>query len=207
MRKKTFRFLNNCILIGCDKFSLLSRENSSSAVNVPTNSPAVSDITNRNVFQLNFSHNNEKIWWKHCLLNFTSVRDPLTCWLFEAYSELGLFRHLSNQVFHILQFRKCISYAAHLLFSNCLKFDANFRNTTENWEKKLFSLDNWILIGSSKYSVLGRKYWTSAVNVLINSPKISDITKRGISNSIFLTVMEEYDRSAVVQIWGVFPTL
>ena len=46
----------------------------------------------------------------------------------------------------------------------------------------------------------------SAVNVLQNSPKISDMTKGDFSNSVCLELMENYDKSAAVQIAGVFGT-
>ena len=48
----------------------------------------------------------------------------------------------------------------------------------EKIEKKL---DNYILIGYGKFSVLRREYLSSPVSVLTNSPKISNITKRDIS--------------------------
>ena len=48
----------------------------------------------------------------------------------------------------------------------------------EKIEKRL---DNYISIGYGKFSVLRREYLSSAVSVLTNSPKISNITKRDIS--------------------------
>ena len=57
-----FHFLGNSIGIGNHELSLLERKNLSSAVNVLKNSLKVSNITNRNIFQLNSPQSNEKIW-------------------------------------------------------------------------------------------------------------------------------------------------
>ena len=58
--KKLFVFLHNCIWIDYCKFSLLQRKHLSLGVNVLTNSSKISDITNSDIFQLNFSHSDEK---------------------------------------------------------------------------------------------------------------------------------------------------
>ena len=47
----------------------------------------------------------------------------------------------------------------------------------------------------------------SAVNVLTNSPKISDITKRDISKFNFPKSDEKYNKSPLLQISVVFETL
>ena len=52
--QKVFAFWDNCIWIGCGKFSLLWREFFSSAVNVLRNSSEILDLIKREVFQLNF---------------------------------------------------------------------------------------------------------------------------------------------------------
>ena len=51
---KNVWFLGNVIWIKCDKFSLLRREYLPSAANVLTNSPKISGITKREIFQLRF---------------------------------------------------------------------------------------------------------------------------------------------------------
>ena len=51
---KKLSLLNNCILIDCRYFSKLRRQYLSSAVNVLTNSPEISDISKRDKFLLNF---------------------------------------------------------------------------------------------------------------------------------------------------------
>ena len=47
-------FLENCFWISCGKFSLFRREYLSFPVNVLTNSPKISDITKRDIFELIF---------------------------------------------------------------------------------------------------------------------------------------------------------
>ena len=62
--ENTFVYLDNCIGIGCGKFSLLQREYLPSAVIVLTNSPTTLDITKRDIFGLNFSQSDEKTLYK-----------------------------------------------------------------------------------------------------------------------------------------------
>ena len=50
------------------------------------------------------------------------------------------------------------------------------------YSKKVFSFWNkCIWNGCGKFSLLWREYLSSIVNVLTNSPKISDLTKREVS--------------------------
>ena len=55
--QEVFGVLGNIIWIGCEKFFLLLREYLSSTVNVLTNSPSISDLTNRDICKLNSSYN------------------------------------------------------------------------------------------------------------------------------------------------------
>ena len=59
MEKKN-GFLDSCIWIGCMKFNLLWREYMSLEVNVLNNSPKISDLPKREVFQPNLSQNDPK---------------------------------------------------------------------------------------------------------------------------------------------------
>ena len=61
-RKVQKNFLDNTIWIGCSKPSLLQRECLSSAVTLSTNNPKISHITKKDIFQLYFPYNDEKIW-------------------------------------------------------------------------------------------------------------------------------------------------
>ena len=55
-----------------------------------------------------------------------------------------------------------------------------FRNCTTTVEKSFCFWDNCISIGCGKFSQVRKKYLLPAVNVLANSPKIWNVTKRDI---------------------------
>ena len=55
-----FSLLDNCIWVVCCKFSLLRREYLSSVYKVLTNSPQISDITRRTIFELDFPDSDKK---------------------------------------------------------------------------------------------------------------------------------------------------
>ena len=103
-------------------------------------------------------------------------------------SQTGPLRCLSNQVFRSLYFRKYISYEAHLFFSKCSKFGVELRNAIKKWEKAFSFLYNWVWLGCCKFSRSPREYFSSALHVLKNSPKICNITRRGISGPIFSNI-------------------
>ena len=58
---------------------------------------------------------------------------------FHKCSDTGIFTHLSSHALCSLQFRKYITYEAHIFFSNCSKFDADFRNGEKIEKIFLFS--------------------------------------------------------------------
>ena len=86
---KSFFFLDNFISIGCGKFSVVWRKYLSSAISLITNSPKISDITKRDIFQLHFPHSNEKIWSKCCRVDFSSLSNTLACWLSRGVLKRG----------------------------------------------------------------------------------------------------------------------
>ena len=81
IQEKLFCFLDNCIWIGYQKFSILQRDYLSSADNVLPNIPIISDITKRDILELYFSHKDEKISLKCCLADFNSLWYPWACWI------------------------------------------------------------------------------------------------------------------------------
>ena len=119
--------------------------------------------------------------FQHCLGAFDAF--PV-----EGCSETRLFTHLSNYVFRSPQFRKYISYEGHLFVSKCFKFDVDLRNAEKNGELFFPFLSSWNWIGCSKFSVLGIEILPSAVNVVTNSLRISDITKRDNFELNFLQI-------------------
>ena len=61
-----------------------------------------------------------------------------------------------------------------------LKFHLDFTNEVRNSERVFCLLDTCIGMNCSKFSIIQREYLRSAVNILANSYKTSDITKREI---------------------------
>ena len=162
--EQVFYFLENCIGLGCSKLSLLRTGILPSAVNVWKYSPKISDIIRRDNLRLNLVHIDEKnmikvLSWRlqksFLLFNVLTV---------EGRSETGLFRYLINHVFHSFLYRKYVSHEGHIFIEKCSKTDLDFRNGAKKWKIALF-WDKWIWIGFGKFSLLGREYLSSAVNV------------------------------------------
>ena len=65
-------------------------------------------------------------------------------------------------------------------FSKYLKFIVNFKNAAKKWAKLFYIWDNWIWIGTVKFSVLRTGYFSSTASVLTSSPKIWHVMKRPI---------------------------
>ena len=61
-------------------------------------------------------------------------------------------------------------------------------------------VDNCIWIGNGKLSVLWPEYSSSAVNVLKNSPKISDLIKNDFFKLNLAQMIKMYGKSAFLQI-------
>ena len=61
IREKFLVFLDDGIWLGLGKFSVLWRENLSWTFRGLTSRPLISDLTKRDILQLNFSQNNEKV--------------------------------------------------------------------------------------------------------------------------------------------------
>ena len=87
----------------------------------------------------------------------------------EGCSETRLFRHLSNHVFRSLKFRKHISYKAYLLFQRVQRLMQISEMQEKRRKKFLFAF---------KLVAVDSLYFKQ--NILTNSPKVSDITKREI---------------------------
>ena len=78
----------------------------------------------------------------------------------------GRFRHLSDNVFGVLNFR------------STKDMRAIFFGKDRNWEKNFCFIDNCIWIGIIKLSLLRTEYLSSADNVLTWNPKIWHVNKR-----------------------------
>ena len=76
-KKKIVVFLDTCILISNGKIFLLWTKYLSSQVN----SPKISDMSKRDVFQLNLRQDEDTIGSKCCRVDFNSVLNALIRWL------------------------------------------------------------------------------------------------------------------------------
>ena len=92
-------------------------------------------------------------------------------------------------------------------FFKMYQISCRFHIYSKKWRKNLFFLDNCSWIGSGKFSLLRREYLSSLVNVIANTPRISDTLRRTFSNSIFAKVIKVYDGSAVLQVFWLFMML
>ena len=120
-----------CISIGCGKFSLLGRKYVSLAVNVLTKSPKISNVIKRDIFQLNFGQSDETIFWKCCRADFSSVWDPLTCWLSKGVLKRGVLDIYLTTSLEVSNFGNT-SAMRLIFFFKLLKIWCRF----QNWRKK-----------------------------------------------------------------------
>ena len=135
--------------------------------------------------------------FKQCLVHLTCCfrkgpmkADFLEIWLTTFFT----VRNLGN------------TSAMKVIFAwKCSKFNLHFKNAEANRENVLSFRDNSIWIGCLILSLLRRKYFSSAVNMLTNIVKTFHVTKREVfSYSIAFTVINEYGKGGAVQICKVF---
>ena len=67
---------------------------------------------------------------------------PFTILLVEGSSEMGRFRHFSNDLFGNLHFWKCIGYEGHLLFSGNVQNLMQISRMKREMEKKFVAFRN-----------------------------------------------------------------
>ena len=151
--------------VGCRKLSLSRKEYLSSAVNVLTNSPEISDINMRDIFPL-ISLRIMGKYNKGAFFQVSAVFDSML-----AVERVFWNRALSNHIFAVYNFWKT-KLMSVIFFSKLSKVDVDFRNGVKNWENGSSFLDHCIWIGCCKFSLLQREYLSSADTVLTNSPKI-----------------------------------
>ena len=76
------------------------------------------------------------------------------------------------------------------------KFNLDFKNAAQNWEKMFCFWGNCIRIDIVKVSLLRTGYLKSASNVLTSSPKIWHVNKRDFFRLNWQAVINKYDKSA-----------
>ena len=111
-----------------------------------------------------------KLLWcrfQQCLGTFTML-------LIKGFSQRWLFRHLSDYIFRVPNFKITKSMRTAFL-SKCSKFRLDFKKARENSEKVSSFWDNCIWIGIVKLSLLRRGYFSPVGNVLNSGPKIWDV--------------------------------
>ena len=105
------------------------------------------------------------------LLRHFNCLQPFSIFTVEGCSEMGLLRHLPNRVSPSVSFQIYKSYYDHRFFF-WFKNKFKFREYRKKFRKRVCVSDNCIWIGCGKLSLLRREYFSSAVNVLINSLNI-----------------------------------
>ena len=99
--------------------------------------------------------------------------------LVEGSSETGLFRHLTNQVFGVRNFRNTKAMR-NIFFSKRLKSNLNFKKEAKNWKKVFCFSGNWIWTGIVKLFLLRTGYFSSAVNALTSSTNILHVNNNDL---------------------------
>ena len=84
------------------------------------------------------------------------------------------------------------------------KFNLDFKNAAQNWEKMFCFWGNCIRIDIVKVSLLRTGYLKSASNVLTSSPKTWHANKRDFFRLNWLAVINKYDKSAKIITLTVF---
>ena len=95
------------------------------------------------------------------------------------------------------------SLRASSFFSKYLKLHLDLENALKILGKVFCYLHNCIWIGIVKFSLFRTGYFSRGANVLRSSPQIWHVNKRDFSRSIDYAAINEYDKSAVTQIWKV----
>ena len=115
----------------------------------------------------------KSLWciFQQCLRTFTIL-------IFEATSQTGLFRHLSDYLFWVRNFGNKKAVRVMIFFQNVQNL-IYISKIQQRIQKELFIFwDNSIWISIVKFSLLRAGYFSSVANVLTNSPKIWHVNMR-----------------------------
>ena len=116
-------------------------------------------------------------------------RDLLDIYLIKCFI-VGKFRHTE---------------AMSVIFLwKCSKFNGDLKNTEKNSEKIFCFWDKCLWIVCIELCLLIREYLSSAVNFLRKSLKTFHVTKSDFCNSITFTMINPYDKGALIKIESVF---
>ena len=128
-------------------------------------------------------------WWKIMIqvlsCTFQQCLGPLACSLSKGVLKCGFLHLYLTTSFGVHNFRNAQGMRVIFVFQK-LKIWSRCQKWSKKFKKYFYFLRNCIWIGWYKFSVLRREYLSSAVNVLTNSLKNSDITKRDIFQLFFV---------------------
>ena len=136
---------------------------------------------------------------KGALMQISTMLGHVNHIAYGSICELDIFTHLSDYVFRVRNFENTKSMRV-TFFWKMVKIKSRLQKCSKNWGKVSCLWDNCIWIGIVKLSLWRTGYFSSAANVLTSSPKICMSIRETFSNSIDLSVVKEYDKSAVMQI-------
>ena len=158
--------------------SLLRREHFSLAVNLLRNSSVILHITKRDFSQLNCFPIDQlmRLWAS----DFNSVWHRLPCPLLKSLLKGDCLDICLTTSFPVCNFIYTSAMRV-IFFLKLSKIYSRFQKLRKEFGKPFCVLDYCIWIGCVKLCLLRREKLSSAVNVLTNSPKILDITKKDFS--------------------------
>ena len=177
IKKQFFCFWDNCIWICIVKLSLLRTGYFSSATNVLTSSPKVLHVNKRDFFQLNSLGRGQWVWNRVCDADFNSAWALLPCCLSKCSLKRG-YLDIYQTTFSESVISEIQKLRGSSFFSKYWKFNLDFKNSGKNSAKVFCFWDNCIRIGTVKFSLLRKGYFSSVANVLTRNLKIWHVNKR-----------------------------
>ena len=169
------------------------------------NSPKISDLTKRDVFQLNLPEINRKLAWKCCPAGFSSAWDPLTLWLLKGVLKQELSgiqvthtsESINSEIFKLWMwsfFPKCPKF--YLDFKNAIKIVENFNSFEDNCIRTCL----WEFLSTlTRIHVTGRQRVKKV-------PRFKVWLREMLLTWFCLRLIENYDKTAAVQVSEVLGT-
>ena len=133
--EKAFCFLDNCIWIGCIKFSLSRRENLWPAINVFTNIPKILHITKGNFFQLNCLVIDQLICQRCCRSDLNSVWARLPCCFSKRLQKRHFLDIYLTTVFQVRNYENTWAMGV-IFFLKVFKTLSTFRKSRKKLQRK-----------------------------------------------------------------------
>ena len=103
-------------------------------INFSINSPKISDLSKRDIFQHNSSQNNFVLSCR-----FHQCLEPFNTLLAKGCSQTVLFRHLSNYIIFESRILDILKPYGSSFFKKPLKFHVDCKKAIKNWENKFAS--------------------------------------------------------------------